>query len=80
MKDKATTNSAVRPGKSSAKASDLREKVPCSPRASVAYSILPALDWVRNTLRRISSAPPKTMKTEARADRISILRERAKLI
>jgi len=80
MKNKATTNSAVRRGKTSAETSDLREEVPCSPRANVAYSILPVVDWVRNTLRRIFPAPPKTTKAEVRADRISILRERAKLI
>jgi hypothetical protein len=80
MKDTARENLVVRSDKTEAEAPDLREKVPCSPRANVAYSILPALDWVRNTLRRRPDAPPETTKTEVRADRVSILRERAKLI
>jgi hypothetical protein len=81
MKDKATGNSAVRPNQTETEIPELREKVPCSPRANIAYSILPALDWVRNTLRRIPAAPPETKtKTEGRADRVSMLQERAKLI
>lgn len=79
MKDTARENPAVRSDKTEAETPDLRERVPCSPRANIAYSILPALDWFRNTLRRIPAEPPETKK-EVRADRVSILQERAKLI
>jgi hypothetical protein len=56
----------------------LRERVPSSPRETLAFSLLPALDWLRNLLGGTRSLAPKKTPARVRGD-LAVLRETTKL-